>query len=89
MGKWKRAKSLTRRWQRNHLVNKHGAICGICKEPFESMKDITIDHIEPLAKGGADTPDNYQLAHYECNQLKGSLSLEEFEQFQEGKIKYE
>jgi 5-methylcytosine-specific restriction endonuclease McrA len=53
------------------------------------MKDITFDHWEPLSKGGADTLDNYRLAHVDCNYLKGALTPEEFEEFQQGQITWE
>lgn len=86
--KWRRKKSLPRRWQRNQLVNQHGAICQICTEPFEKARDITIDHIIPLSKGGEDTFDNYQLAHYDCNQLKADMTPEEFEDFQLGRVQF-
>lgn len=89
MGKWRRAKSLPRRWQRNHLINKYGSICYLCTEPFARMEDITIDHIIPLGKGGPDTLENYGLAHLNCNQLKKDLSYEEFQEFQKGNIKWE
>lgn len=87
--KWRRNKSLPRRWQRNQLVNRFGAICQICTEPFESAKDITIDHIMPLSKGGEDTFENYQLAHDQCNQLKADMTPEEFDDFQLGKVQYQ
>ncbi len=59
------------RWNRKHLVNAKGNICAICKKPIVSMKDVTIDHIIPLSKGGADTLENMQLAHSSCNREKG------------------
>ena len=31
---------------------------------------FTVDHIEPLNKGGADTIENKQAAHWLCNRLK-------------------
>ena len=31
---------------------------------------FTVDHIEPLNKGGTDTLDNKQPAHWICNRLK-------------------
>jgi len=84
MGKWRRNRSLTRRWQRNHLINKFGANCYICLKPILSMKDITFDHIIPVSKGGLDEIDNYGLAHHDCNQMKGSMTKEEFDAFQKG-----
>lgn len=84
MSKWRRNRSLTRRWQRNHLVNKYGAVCYLCGEPFKSMKDITFDHHIPVSKGGIDLLENYRLAHLECNMLKADMTPEEFEEFQKG-----
>ena len=84
MGKWRRNKSLTRRWQRNALIAKYGAICYICGLPFKSMKDITFDHRLPVSKGGFDEIDNYGLAHFECNQMKNDMTEEEFRVFQKG-----
>lgn len=89
MGKWKRVKSLPRRWQRNHLVSKYGSVCYLCGEPIEKAKDITFDHWEPVSRGGADDLRNYRLAHLGCNQLKSNLTPEEFLAFQEGEIRYE
>lgn len=87
MTKWRRNLSLTRRWQKNHLIQKYGNVCALCGLPFQSKKDITIDHIEPMSKGGKDELENYQLAHYGCNQTKANLTPEEFEKFQVGEIK--
>lgn len=89
MGKWRRSKSLSRRWQRAHLVNKYGSICYLCRSPFKSMKDITLDHWMPLSKGGEDNLDNYRLAHEGCNKLKSNLTPEQFLEFQSGLIRYE
>lgn len=87
--KWRRNKSLPRRWQRNALVNKYGNICYLCGKEIATAKDITIDHWQPLSKGGADTLENYRLAHFECNQLKADLTPEQFRDFQLGKVSYE
>ncbi len=84
MPKWRRNLSNRRRWQKNHLINKNGAICYLCKKPFISKKDITIDHIIPFSKGGLDELENYGLAHDCCNQLKNDMTPEEFVIFQNG-----
>lgn len=34
----------------------------------------TVDHIVPLSKGGAHTPDNLQWAHMACNSSKGATA---------------
>ena len=57
---------------RNQLINSKGAVCGICGKPITCRKDCTVDHIVPLAKGGATMIENCQLAHFDCNQKKGS-----------------
>lgn len=84
MGKWHRNKSLTRRWQRNALIQKDGAVCYLCKLPFRNMKEITFDHKIPVSKGGFDELSNFGLAHFHCNQTKNDMTLEEFEVFQKG-----
>ncbi|GAC1371006.1 MAG: hypothetical protein NVSMB39_4420 [Candidatus Saccharimonadales bacterium] len=86
MAKWKRVKSLPRRWQRDHLIKKYGAKCYLCGKPFKSMQEITFDHVEPLSKGGADKLENYGLADLDCNQLKADMTPEQFEEFQKGKL---
>jgi 5-methylcytosine-specific restriction endonuclease McrA len=89
VGKWRRNLSLPRRWQRNHLISKYGAVCYLCQEPIAAAKDITFDHWLPLSKGGIDDLDNYRLAHLDCNQLKGNLEPDEFRAFQIGQIQWE
>lgn len=89
MGKWKRNKSLPRRWQRNHLITKYGSQCYLCSGRLQKMQDITFDHWIPLSKDGEDTLENYRLAHYKCNQLKGAMTPEEFQDFQAGLLHYE
>lgn len=88
MGKWKRNLSLPKRWQRGQLVNKYGNTCYLCDKPIEKMKDITIDHWQPVSKGGSDDMENYRLAHFRCNRLKGDMTPQEFADFQEGRISY-
>lgn len=84
MGKWRRNKSLKRRWERNHLIRKYGFKCFYDDLPFKTMKDVTIDHYVPASKGGIDELENYRLAHKECNQMKGNMTPEEFANYQKG-----
>lgn len=64
----------TRQFIMRQLVNKNGAVCAICGKEITDMKDCTIDHIIPISKGGMTTIENCQLAHFGCNQKKGSNS---------------
>jgi 5-methylcytosine-specific restriction endonuclease McrA len=56
-------------WRRYHAKRQNG-ICALCHRPMGD--DVTLDHIVPLAAGGADTFENTQAAHEGCNQAKGS-----------------
>lgn len=89
MGKWRRVGSLSRRWQRGHLIAKYGSRCYICSQQIERMEQITFDHWVPLSKGGTDTLDNYRLAHEDCNRLKGAIMPDTFREFQGGLVRYE
>lgn len=64
-----------RKFIKRQLIQENGAVCSICGKPFSNMKEITIDHIVPLSKGGATTKDNCQLACLKCNQEKGDALL--------------
>jgi 5-methylcytosine-specific restriction endonuclease McrA len=82
MGKWRRRISRHRRWDRKELIRRDGGACYLCQRPFETFKDVTIDHLIPRSKGGLDKLENYRLAHAECNQLKADLTPEDFLAFQ-------
>lgn len=57
-------------------LRKRGGACGICGElidydlDWRDPRSFTADHIVPLARGGADTLENKQAAHRECNSKK-------------------
>lgn len=62
------------------LARRDGTDCGICGEPVdmdlrrsESYMCPSVDHVIPRALGGTHEPENLQLAHLRCNQLKGDL----------------
>lgn len=51
--------------------------CAICGKPLEYEK-MTIDHKNPLSKGGTNAFPNLQPACLRCNQMKGDFSQKEF-----------
>lgn len=60
------------------LVQRDGTDCKLCGMtinmdlPFPDPLSRTVDHIVPFSLGGPNHVDNYQLAHYRCNMLKGN-----------------
>lgn len=57
--------------------------CQICgkKMTFNPERrdcEISVDHIIPQARGGADCNDNYLIACKPCNVKKGAMTMEEF-----------
>lgn len=53
------------------LVDATGHICLCCKTP-DTIRRLTVDHVVPLAKGGANTIDNLQPLCLPCNVKKGT-----------------
>lgn len=53
-------------------------LCGLCSTPVDpdvawpDPMSPSLDHIQPLSKGGAHTYENVQLAHLTCNVSKGN-----------------
>ena len=72
-----KAKSIYQKAKR--LIYSTQSVCGICGRPvnfdltFPDPWSPTLDHIIPVAKGG-DPADlsNLQLAHLQCNRMKGT-----------------
>jgi len=52
------------------IVEYFGRCCAYCLRPAD-----TIDHVEPIAMGGRDAPDNVVPACKRCNSSKGAKSL--------------
>ena len=57
--------------------NGHCAYCG-CKLEY---KDMQIDHVIPLHRGGDDNTDNMLPACRSCNHYKATLTAEEFREY--------
>jgi 5-methylcytosine-specific restriction protein A len=55
------------RWWQQKCSN---GICYYCGKKF-SAKELTLDHIVPLARGGTTTPGNVVAACLACNKDKG------------------
>lgn len=46
-------------------------VCASCKKVFSNRKDLQVDHINPMAKGGRTVESNLQILCRFCNQRKG------------------
>lgn len=75
-------------------LEKYGNHCYYCGDEmaldfsaFNSRKWPTVDHIEPVIKGGADHADNYLVCCKRCNSTKHAKNLEEFRAYLEKKHK--
>ena len=59
------------------VLEAFGRRCAYCLQPHSAL---TRDHIEPLARGGADAPDNVVPACLPCNSRKQASTLLRFVQ---------
>lgn len=53
------------------IIERDGMVCHICGKPIADRRSLEFDHVVPLAKGGAHTPENVRPAHKRCNRKKG------------------
>src|SRR6516164_8690825 len=74
------------------LYDRQSGKCFICDNPVDLVLhkgQLEVDHIEPLAEGGADSENNFALVHSQCNRQKGASDLRvarrmaEFDRLQE------
>ena len=56
---------------RQMLSHWQGTRCAGCQVKFQ-LRNLTVDHITPLEKGGSDRPSNLQLLCGTCNSMKGT-----------------
>ena len=69
-------RSTTIRDRDRTTIRRTDAPCALCGEPIDyrlphtDPKSYVVDHITPLAHGGADHISNKQAAHRDCNRAK-------------------
>lgn len=76
------ARNTTTRDRHRAQIRRAKPPCGICGAdidyglPHLDPGAFVVDHIVPLAKGGADTLENKQAAHRLCNRVKSDKTDE-------------
>lgn len=54
-------------------------VCFLCGGPIPTMKEMEVDHIQPLSQGGAPLDlANVRPSHPTCNRRRGTKTLEEY-----------
>lgn len=62
---------------RSAVFARDGLLCSYCSKPL-LISEATLDHVEPLARGGRNHPSNMVVACNTCNNRKGCLTLTEY-----------
>lgn len=66
-----------RRALRRYVLNRDGRRCQYCGGR-PAMRQLTLDHRLPLARGGTDSAGNLWVACHACNHQKGLRTEEEY-----------
>ncbi len=64
------------RFSRQHVFMRDGHRCQYCHDVF-SPKDLTLDHVVPVVRGGKKTWSNIVTCCGDCNQKKGCRTPQE------------
>lgn len=55
-------------------------VCIYCEQRIH-WKDLSIDHKQPISRGGSSEPDNLVWVDLSCNMVKGSMTADEYINF--------
>lgn len=67
-----RTNRISRPWVKDLLREREGGKCASCKR---GTKNLAVDHIVPLSKGGCNDLVNLQLLCYDCNEKKANCGV--------------
>ena len=77
----KRIKNIT---LKQRILDKTNGLCTYCGTEL-TLESLTVDHIIPIFRGGENDLDNLVPACWDCNTLKASMTLEEFNTINESR----
>ena len=66
---------------RQQIMRRDNYTCQICGKYMPDGRDIHIDHIVPIARGGKTVPDNLQVLCSHCNLSKGAKMPDEYARY--------
>ena len=69
-------RNTTQRDRDRKIIARSQAPCHICGQPIDyelawhEPRSFVVDHVVPIARGGADNLNNKRAAHRDCNRAK-------------------
>ena len=78
-----RTKEPIERFRREDIYERDNWICQICKKPvdkklsYPDLNRASLDHVNPLSRGGTHESQNVQLTHLLCNVSRGNRAGDE------------
>lgn len=61
-----------------NFKKEHRHVCYYCGKEIIFSKDLTVDHLIPVSRGGKTVEENLAICCYQCNQEKANMTEEEY-----------
>lgn len=62
---------------RSDIIERDGSVCYLCGKDC-TPKELHLDHVIPLSRGGSHSPDNLKVSCALCNLSKGAMTASEY-----------
>lgn len=78
---------MARKWHGSNWINRakrlaiydrDGFACAYCKNSVEDGYELSLDHLEPVVRGGANEASNLVTACRKCNSVRGDRDWKAF-----------
>ena len=70
-------KRLKKEWIKQ--CNRKALVCYLCGKLILKESEISAEHIIPKSQGGQATQDNLRPSHTICNNIRGTMEIEDFQ----------